>query len=137
MGAAMLAPVCATPAEELTTSAIMPLKDATAEKGDGWVFYSYFTGDTVGTEQSLTGLAVIQPGKEIHPPHVHPEEEYLMVTQGNGVWTVNGKDTPASTGDMLYASPWESHGIKNTGDIPLKFVVMKWHSKGKPLPEQP
>ncbi len=101
------------------------------------MFYSYFTKPTFGTQDALTGVAVIEPGKEIHPPHIHAEEEYLMVVEGEGVWSLKDKDIPAKAGDILYAAPWDSHGIRNTGKIPLKFVVMKWHSKGLPVPAQP
>lgn len=38
---------------------------------------------------------------------------------------------------MLYAAPWDVHGITNTGTTPLTFVVWKWDNKGVPLPEKP
>ncbi|WP_226992167.1 cupin domain-containing protein [Aliiglaciecola lipolytica] len=120
--------------DSLSTS-VMTQQQAKITEGDGWVFYEYFTADTYGTKNALTGMAIIQPGKEIHPAHEHFEEEYLMLTQGSGVWTIEGKESDAKTGDILYAAPWDSHGIKNTGDQPLVFVVMKWQSKGVPEPQ--
>ena len=116
---------------------VMTRTQAVADKGEGWVFYSYFTGDSYGIEKTLTGMAVIQPGFEIHPPHVHADEEYLVITKGEGEWSVKGETFKASTGDMLYASPWDEHGVKNTGDEPLVFVVFKWHSKNNAVPPQP
>ena len=124
-------------AEPDQPSQIVTQAEAKAEKGDGYVFYSYFTKPTFGTQDALTGVAVIEPGKEIHPPHIHAEEEYLMVIEGEGVWSLKDKDIPAKAGDILYAAPWDSHGIRNTGKVPLKFVVMKWHSKGVPVPVDP
>ncbi len=53
-----------------------------------------------------------------------------MVTEGTGTWHLNGTEFKAVAGDMLYAAPWEIHGIKNTGDTPLVFVVWKWNNKG-------
>jgi quercetin dioxygenase-like cupin family protein len=79
-------------------------------------------------------MAVIKPGVEIHPPHEHSDEEFLLVTQGSGEWSVDGEVFKANTGDMLYAAPWDEHGVKNTGDIDLVFVVFKWHSKGIAVP---
>ncbi len=92
-------------------------------------FLPYYVGDTDFTSGALTGVAEIKPGQEIHPPHKHIEEEYLMVLEGNGTWTIEGEDFPANTGDILYAAPWDSHGIKNTGTAPLKFVVFKYNTK--------
>ncbi|WP_337843390.1 cupin domain-containing protein [Rheinheimera sp.] len=118
-------------------SAIKQASEAKAEHGKGYVFSTYFAGETFGTVDALTGVAVIEPGQEIHPPHVHAEEEYLMVIEGSGVWSLHDKELPAKAGDILYAAPWDSHGIRNTGTVPLKFVVMKWQSKGVPVPAQP
>ena len=107
------------------------------EEADWGTFLKYFEGASWGTQNVLSGVAEIKPGWEIHPPHDHPEEEYLMVTQGSGLWTVNGKTFQAKEGDMLYAAPWDVHGIKNTGDSVLKFVFWKWSSSGVTPPAAP
>lgn len=113
---------------------VIPKANADVDEGEGWVFYSYHNDETFGTSQSLAGMAVIKPGVEIHPPHEHSDEEFLLVTQGSGEWSVKGNVFKANTGDMLYAAPWDEHGVKNTGDVDLIFVVFKWHSKGIAVP---
>ena len=113
---------------------VIPQAKAAIDEGEGWIFYSYHNDETFGTSQSLAGMAVIKPGVEIHPPHEHSDEEFLLVTQGSGEWSVEGEVFKANTGDMLYAAPWDEHGVKNTGDIDLVFVVFKWHSKGIAVP---
>jgi mannose-6-phosphate isomerase-like protein (cupin superfamily) len=119
------------------SSQVKPKADVAAAP-DGWgIFYPYFTGTTHSTKDMLAGVADIRPGEEIHPPHRHAEEEFLLVTKGRGTWHLNGKDFPAKAGDMLYAAPWDIHGIKNTGSENLEFVVWKWASKGVPAVEDP
>jgi len=113
-------------------SSVVSQADATHEKQDVYEFFTYFSGQTAGADDVLTGVAVIKPGEQIHPPHTHAEEEYLMVIEGSGTWSLKGDTFAASAGDILYAAPWDSHGIENTGDTPLKFVVFKWRSKGLP-----
>ena len=44
---------------------------------------------------------------------------------------------PSIQGDILYTSPWDWHGIKNTGTETLSFVVFKWNYKGVPPPIKP
>lgn len=90
---------------------------------------TYYAGESYAATDSLTAVAIINPGMEIHPPHIHSEEEYLMVLEGEGTWYVEGKDFPAQAGDVLYAAPWDEHGIRNTGSTPLSFVVFKWNPK--------
>jgi len=133
---AVIAALCVTgymvSAEEAqdTKSEVVP-KEAVKKAPDSWgVFYPYFTGSTYGTKDMLAGVADINPGEEIHPPHRHAEEEFLIVTKGEGTWHLNGKDFPAKKGDMLYAAPWDIHGISNTGRENLEFVVWKWNAKG-------
>lgn len=111
-------------------SKVIAQQEALKEAVEWGTFYTYHQGETYGTKDVLTGVAVIKPGWEIHPPHQHAEEEYLMVTDGQGTWHLNGEEFEAKVGDMLYAAPWDVHGIKNTGDRPLTFVVWKWNNKG-------
>ena len=114
--------------DALKTQVVTEAKANTAHENWG-KFQAYYEGETDFTQDTLSGVAVIKPGQEIHPPHKHLEEEFLMVLEGNGTWTIGNKDFPANTGDMLYAAPWDLHGIKNTGTKPLKFVVFKYNKK--------
>jgi len=124
-------------ASNLISSAVVTAKSAKTESAEWGNFSTYFQGETYGTRDALTGVAVIKPGQEIHPPHQHAEEEYLMVIEGEGTWHLNGNDFAAQQGDILYAAPWDVHGLKNTGKAALKFVVWKWNNKGMALPKQP
>ena len=118
-------------------SAVVSEQEANRADFDWGALISYFEGETFGTENVLAAVAVIEPGMEIHPPHRHTEEEYMLVMEGEGTWHLNGEDFEASAGDMLYAAPWNIHGIKNTGSTPLRFVVWKWDNKGIELPVDP
>ena len=118
-------------------SAIWSEADAAREDADWGTFYTYHAGETHGTVAGLAGVAVIDPGEEIHPPHRHAEEEFLMVVEGEGTWHLLGEERRAQAGDLLYASPWDVHGITNTGDVPLRFVVWKWSGRGVESPADP
>jgi len=130
-----LIPLC-TQAQDMP-SFVLPQQKAATEQGDGWIFYQYYNDATVGTTQSLVGMAVLNAGKEIHPPHRHSDEEFLLVTQGEGEWSVKGEVFKAEAGDLLYAAPWDSHGVKNTGSEALVFVVFKWQSAGVTAVKKP
>ena len=73
-------------------SKVMAQQEALKEAVEWGTFYTYHQGETYGTKDVLTGVAVIKPGWEIHPPHQHAEEEYLMVTDGQGTWHLNGEE---------------------------------------------
>lgn len=130
-------PVLSPPNTEHFASRVQSRSDATTQTESWGKFTTYFEGKSWGTENVLSGVAEINPGEEIHPPHAHAEEEYLMIIEGEGTWSLNGETLPAKAGDMLYAVPWEVHGVKNTGEGVLKFVFWKWNSSGITPPDAP
>jgi len=97
----------------------------------------HFQGETFATKDMLTGIAVVKPGQAIHAAHRHAEEEYLVLTEGSGTWHLDGKEFPAQKGDVLYVEPWVYHGVTNTSDEPLTFVVVKYNGKGLTPPPRP
>lgn len=89
----------------------------------------YFDGETDETKSLVAGVFVIDPGKSPHPPHVHPDEEILIVASGHGEIFCEGETTKVGPGSTMYSAPHVPHTITNTGDEPLTFYFMKWISK--------
>jgi len=118
-------------------SAILAESDVNADAAPWGSFYAYFTEDTHALKPVLVGVAKIKAGEEIHPPHRHADEEYLMVTKGRGEWYLNGETKPAVEGDILFARAWDYHGVKAADDSPLEFVVFKYAAKMGPMPTDP
>jgi len=105
----------------------------------GWGSIYIYTPDstsTYGTESMLTAQLEFLPGKQLQPPHQHANEEFQYIIDGSGTWFLNGKETPIRKGDLMYAKPWDMHGISNTGTDTLRFFVFKWINKGLKLPVQ-
>jgi len=86
-----------------------------------------------GPTGQLKGLQVgsleLKPGKTPHPPHTHPEEELMLVTQGEGEITLEGKVTHVGPGSVMYAGSNRLHGIVNTTPAPMTFFWIKWLAK--------
>lgn len=137
LGACRSAPTTAPAPSPVQLSAILSEQEAQRQDFDWGTLYTYYQRETSGTRDGLAAVAVIKPGREIHPPHQHAEEEYLMILEGQGTWHLNGRERSAKPGDMQYAAPWDMHGVKNTGTVPLRFVVWKWNSKGLVPPARP
>ena len=116
-------------------------RQAEARKSTGdWGAIRIYTEEgtpTYGTESMLAAELEFLPGKRLQPPHQHAKEEFQYVIEGSGTWTLNGKDIPLQKGDLMYAKPWDLHGIANTGTEPLRFLVIKWNSKGVARPVEP
>jgi mannose-6-phosphate isomerase-like protein (cupin superfamily) len=50
---------------------------------------------------------------------------------------LDGKELPVQKGNVVYAAPWTKHGLKNTGDGPLTYYMVKWNNKGVKVPAKP
>jgi len=122
---------------KLLKSQVVNWDAARLRQADWGQFRTYFRGETHGTKNVLTAVAVVEPGKAVHRSHRHAEEEYLIVVIGSGTWSLAGKEFPAKLGDILYVEPWVYHGLTNTGDGPLAFVVVRYNAKGVKLPPRP
>ncbi len=106
--------------------------DSLAAEGDapGVVAYVHYNGPTDQLATMCTGMAVLEPGASPHPPHQHPEEEFMIVAEGNGVIEVNGHATQVGPGAIMYCAANVLHGIVNTGGRPMTFYWSKWIAKG-------
>ena len=88
--------------------------------------YLYFDGPTDQLSVMVAGSLRLNPGASPHPPHQHPEEEFLLVTEGTGEILVDGKITKVGPGSMMYCQGNALHGIENTGVEPMLFYYYKW-----------
>jgi len=118
-------------------SQIVRQDQTTITKGDWGQMHRYFAGESLATRNVLVAVAIVQPGKAVHRAHRHAQEEYLMLVEGSGIWSLEGKEMAAKTGDVLYAAPWVYHGLTNTGRQPLKFAVVRYDGKGVEPPPRP
>ena len=130
-------PLAVAVAAEPLKSKIVTFEEARSTRADWGEMRRYFTGETFGTKDVLTAVAIVEPGKSVHKAHRHAQEEYLIVAEGSGTWSLDGKESPANRGDVLYAEPWVYHGLTNTGDKPLIFVVVRYNAKGVKPPPRP
>jgi oxalate decarboxylase/phosphoglucose isomerase-like protein (cupin superfamily) len=89
----------------------------------------YCNGSTNGLKSLVIGSLILKPGEQPHPPHTHPDEEILLVTEGTGQITMNGKASSVGPGALMYVTPNYLHGILNTGGSPLTFYFVKWIAK--------
>ncbi len=127
----------AEPKPKTLKSGVISFEDAKAHRADWGEMRRYFGGESFGTKNVLTAVAIVEPGKAVHRAHRHAEEEYLILAEGSGTWSLAGKEFPAKRGDILYTEPWVYHGLTNTGTEQLVFVVVRFNAKGVKIPPRP
>src|SRR5262249_23139576 len=65
----------------------------------------YLQGETPGCTSLVTGRFIIDPGKSPHAPHVHEDEEILIVESGQGEIVCGEKTTKVGPGSVMYSTP--------------------------------
>jgi quercetin dioxygenase-like cupin family protein len=74
-------------------------------------------------ELSIVILEII-PGIQI-PTHTHEREiDSIFVLEGEGEIFLNNEWTNIKAGDIIVVGTNELHGVKSTGDIPLKAYIV-------------
>ena len=106
--------------------------DITPTHEGGCTVLVHFNGPTDELSGVCAGMATLEPGVSPHPPHRHPEEEFLIVSDGTGIIECDGKITQVGPGAMMYCAGNTLHGITNTGSTLMTFYWSKWLAKGSP-----
>src|ERR1043165_624179 len=107
----------------------LTLNDLQSTYQDGCRVFVHFNGPTDQLKGVSMGMAVLDPGASPHPPHQHPEEEFLIIADGTGEMVCNGKTTQVGPGSVMYCAGMVWHGIVNTGNVPMTFYWSKWIAK--------
>jgi mannose-6-phosphate isomerase-like protein (cupin superfamily) len=113
-------------AEEKLRSGTVGTAQARLDKQPFGELRIYYEGPTDQVRSMTAGSLLLKPGMSPHPPHEHAEEEFMVITEGTGEITVEGKVTKVGPGSMMYCAAGRSHGIVNTGDQSLLFYFYKW-----------
>ncbi|MCX5658794.1 MAG: cupin domain-containing protein [Planctomycetota bacterium] len=95
-------------------------------EGDGTIrVRSFFDGlGTTGVRMHLWELAPgVSEGDHIHAGDDNYEETYYFLN-GRGVMTIEGEEVEIQAGDAVLVPPGVDHGFRNTGDEPLRVVLL-------------
>lgn len=109
---------------------VMTIAEVPADAQPGCRVFVHYNGPTDQLTGLCAGMAVLEPGASPHPPHRHPEEEFMIVAAGTGEINCGGKLTQVGPGDIMYCAGEVLHGITNTGPVPLTFYWSKWLAAG-------
>lgn len=115
---------------ELTSSAIdwkdlKAVKDATGEKRQ------VFNSPTKTLENLECHITTLNIGQVAHPPHQHKDEEMLIIKEGQVEALVNGQLKRVGPGSIIFQASGVLHNIKNVGETPATYYVIRWTSSKK------
>jgi XRE family transcriptional regulator, regulator of sulfur utilization len=71
-------------------------------------------------------ITTLNPGEVSHPPHTHPEEELLIVREGQVETLQNGVASRLGPGSIIFHASNDLHNIRNAGSTPATYHVIQW-----------
>ena len=76
-------------------------------------------------DEAVVKCIYLEPGEE-SPPHVHRNAvDIMVIVEGEGVATVDGKKRRVGAGDVILNPSGTVHGIKNDSTERLTWVVIQ------------
>ena len=90
----------------------------------------FFQAPTATLDELECHVTTLNPGEIAHPPHQHPDEELLIIKEGTVECLVNGELKRVGPGSVVFQASNQLHNIKNVGDTPATYHVIKWNSPG-------
>ncbi|HKQ76427.1 MAG TPA: cupin domain-containing protein [Blastocatellia bacterium] len=90
----------------------------------------FFQAPTATLDELECHVTTLNPGETPHPPHKHPDEEVIIVKEGVVESLVNGQTKRVGPGSVIFQASNQLHGIRNVGQTPAVYHVIKWNSPG-------
>jgi XRE family transcriptional regulator, regulator of sulfur utilization len=90
----------------------------------------FFQAPTATLDELECHVTTLNPGEMAHPPHQHPDEELIIVKEGLVESLVNGELKQVGPGSVIFQASNQMHSIRNVGDTPATYHVIKWNSPG-------
>lgn len=75
-------------------------------------------------------ITTLQPGESPHEPHQHPDEEVIIIREGLVETLLGTRTQRVGPGSVIFQAANQPHAIRNVGDTPATYHVIKWNSPG-------
>jgi quercetin dioxygenase-like cupin family protein len=99
---------------------------------------------TVTLQEFECHISTLNPSLASHPPHTHPQEELIILREGELDVHINGVNTRVGPGSIFFFAANDPHAVQNRGDRPATYFVFNFSTartaglRGQaPLPADP
>jgi mannose-6-phosphate isomerase-like protein (cupin superfamily) len=106
-----IAPVI-LPKEEIATRKLETFGEGVQSRGElGW--HTLFSSTISPTNSLTAGVGVCPPRTGHLCPHRHEQAEVYYITEGDGIVTIDGKESRVGSGTAVFIPGNAEHGIRN------------------------
>lgn len=94
----------------------------------------FFSSPTATLENLEVHVTTLNPGRQPHAPHHHPNEEMIIIQQGTVETLSNGLWKRVGPGSVIFNASNQEHGLRNVGSEPAVYHVINWKTAATPAP---
>lgn len=91
-----------------------------------------FAAPTVTCEKLSVHATTVKGGEAAHGAHRHLDEEVVLVKDGTIEVDMNGAKQRGGPGSLFFFASNEEHGLRNAGEAPLTYYVIRVVSAATP-----
>ena len=99
-----------------------------------------FKNPTATLDELELHVTTLPPGQAAHAAHKHPDEELIIIKEGQVEALVNGETHRLGPGSVIFQAANQMHTLRNVGDTPAVYHVIRWNSPGmlsaRPSPQR-
>ena len=128
---AVVAVVVVTAQTTVMQSTVFDWNSIAVKQTDVGSVRQFFKNPTVTLDELECHVTTLKPGLQSHPPHQHPNEELIIIREGNVEVLSNGEWKKAGPGSVIFNASNQLHALKNVGTTPAVYHVINWKSPGK------
>lgn len=115
--------------DDLVRSSVYAWDDLEVEKSKNGERRQVFKGPTTAFEYLQVHVSTVEPGTAMHAAHTHDDrEELVIIKEGSMELTLNDESQVLSPGSVMLILPGDSHGLRNAGDTPATYYVIRWRT---------
>lgn len=89
-----------------------------------------FQDRTATLDELELHITTLLPGQTPHAPHKHPDEEVLIIREGTVETFLGDRTQVVGPGSVIFQAANQMHTIRNVGEVPATYHVIKWNSPG-------
>jgi quercetin dioxygenase-like cupin family protein len=132
MGLALSARAGVDETRKLIGASVYDWNSIAARKTEVGEVRSFLRGPTATLEELEVHVTTLNPGKESHPPHKHPNEEMIIVREGTVECLVAGEWKRVGPGSVIFNASNALHGIRNVGAGTATYHVINFRTEKTP-----
>jgi XRE family transcriptional regulator, regulator of sulfur utilization len=87
---------------------------------------------TATLEELEMHITTLNPGLSSHPPHQHPNEELVIIREGEVEVLSGGTWKRAGPGSIVFNASNSPHALRNVGAAPTTYHVINWKTASTP-----